>query len=440
MKRLPALLLFLQVCISLHAQSGKIDTLYSKILGETRRVRIYLPSSYGNTYFSPRRYPVVYLLDGEGLYNPVSSMAQLLSEDRGPMNFPELIVVAVYNTDRNRDLTPTRPASAPRMDSATLSHTGGGEKFLSFIDRELMPHIDSLYRTAPYKIFMGHSFGGLTVINAFLHHTSMFNAYIATDPSMMWDEQKLLRQAKDILQENKFEGKTLFLAIANNLQPGKDTMAVMSDTGHQLFSLHMKSIFSLRNTILAAYPQVARPFVPFTGQLPVAEKLPVSGAPPFRFSWKYYPDCDHGSLPLPACYDGLRFTFRYYPIYFPFPELFQPTWTTDTLIATHFKAISRQMGYKVSPPEDFINNIGYQMMGSHQLDRAAYYFQLNIDNYPNSFNVYDSMGDLLAVMQQKDTAVKCYQKALTLREEPGTREKMEKLRRELHSPEPVINK
>jgi len=292
-----------------------------------------------------------------------------------------------------------------------------------------MPHIDSVYRTAPYKIFMGHSLGGLTVINTFLHHTSMFNAYIATDPSMFWDDQKLLRQAKNILHENKFAGKTLFLAIANNIPPGLDTTTVMSDTSHQLFSLHVRSIFSLRNTITAAWPQSPNPFIPFTGDLPKPEKLTLSGTPPFRFSWKFYPDCDHGALPLPAYYDGLRSVFRYYPIYFPFPELMQPTWTSDTLIATHFKVISRQMGYKVSPPEALINNIGYQMMGSHQLDRAAYYFQLNIGNYPNSFNVYDSMGDLLAARNEKDTAVKCYQQALLLRENADTRKKMEKLSR-----------
>jgi tetratricopeptide (TPR) repeat protein len=286
---------------------------------------------------------------------------------------------------------------------------------------------------------MGHSLGGLTVVNAFLHHTSMFNAYIATDPSMSWDDQKLLRQAKDILNENKFAGRSLFLAIANNTPPGLDTLMIRSDSNNE-FSRHMSSIFSLRNTVLAAYPQPPYPFKPFSGQPPVPEKLPPAGPVPFRFSWKYYPDCDHGSLPLPAEYDALRFTFNYYSLYFPFPELFQPTWTQDSLLATHYKVISRYMGYKVLPPETLVNNIGYNLMGSRQFDRAAYYFQLNMDNYPNSYNVYDSMGDLLAAQQQKDSAIKCYQKALTLREETGTRKKMEELSRELHRTEPVINK
>jgi len=122
-----ALLIFTQT----HAQLGKTDTLYSKILGEARHIRIYLPSSYGDTYFYPRRYPVLYLLDGDSHFNSVSSMIQLLSESRGPMDFPELIVVAIPNTDRNRDLTPTRPNHEPRMDSASR---GNRQKFPKLID------------------------------------------------------------------------------------------------------------------------------------------------------------------------------------------------------------------------------------------------------------------------------------------------------------------
>ena len=93
------------------------------------------------------------------------------------------------------------------------------------------------------------------------------------------------------------------------------------------------------------------------------------------------------------------------------------------------EVISRQMGYKVPPPEPLINSIGYQLMGSHQYNRAAYYFMMNVSNYPKSANVYDSMGDLLGAMQQKDTAIKCYQQALLLHESAETREKMEKLKR-----------
>lgn len=433
MKKLIHLLLLSLTLAPARAQlhTGKTDTLYSKVLGEPRRILIYLPSGYGDTYFYPRQYPVLYLLDGDSHFNSVSSIVQLLSEGRGPMDFPDLIIVAIPNTDRMRDLTPTQITYDPthQADSATLRHTGGGEKFISFIGSELMPYIDSTYRTAPYRIFMGHSLGGLTVINTFIHHTAMFNAYVALDPSMSWDDKKLLRQTKDLLKKKAFDGRSLYLGIADNLPPGADTSHLWSDTT-SLFSVHMGSIFALRNNILAAWPHsTPKPFIPFTGQLPVVEKVPPPGTPPFRFAWKYYPDYDHSALPIPAEYDALRFIFNYYQLIFPFREFFPPSWTEDSLIAAHYRTISWYMGYKVLPPEFVVNNTGYQLMGSHQLDRAAYYFHLNMDNYPNSFNVYDSMGDLLVAKEQKDSAIKCYQKALMLRENPDTRKKLEKLSR-----------
>ena len=433
--------------------TSHVDTVHSNILRENRRVCIYLPGSYGDTYFYPRHYPVLYLLDAEGAFNTVTSIVQLLSEGRGPLEFPELIIVAIANTDRMRDLSPTHVTHDlnPHVDSNALKNTGGGEKFLSYIDKELMPHIDSAYRTTPYKIFMGHSLGGLTVINAFLHHTTMFNAYIATDPSMFWDDARLVSDAAAMLEKNKFAGRSLYLAIANNTPPGLDTISVRKDTTHP-FSSHMRAIFRLRDLIVKAHPQTDWHFIPFTGNPPTPETIPswssspgssspsdnfstnsssknLSRQAPFRFAWKYYPDYDHGALPMPAQYDGLRFTFSFYSLYFPFYELFQPSWKQDNLLENHYKLISYYMGYKVSPPEVPVNDVGYRLLGAHQLDRAAYYFHLNIDNYPESFNVYDSMGDLLAAQQQKDSAIKCYQQALLIREEPGTREKMEQLRR-----------
>src|SRR6201999_1400890 len=98
--------------------------------------------------------------------------------------------------------------------------TGGGENFTAFIEKELMPHIDSLYPTAPYRILIGHSLGGLMVINTMVNHPNLFSAYIAIDPSMWWDDRKLLQQTATVLTREKFTGKTLFLAIANTMPAG----------------------------------------------------------------------------------------------------------------------------------------------------------------------------------------------------------------------------
>ena len=96
--------------------------------------------------------------------------------------------------------------------------SGGGEKFISFIERELMPHVDSLYPTAPYRMLIGHSLGGLTVMNTLIHHTNLFKSYVAIDPAMSWDNQKLLKETKKALANNTYSGISLFLGIANTMK------------------------------------------------------------------------------------------------------------------------------------------------------------------------------------------------------------------------------
>ena len=138
-------------------------------------------------------------------------MTQQLSSVNGNTICPEMIVVGIPNTDRTRDLTPTHVnADPPFMDSNFTKTSGGGEKFIEFIEKEVMPHIDSAYPTEPYKILIGHSFGGLTAMNTLIHHTTLFNAYIVIDPSMWWDHKKLLAETKEALATKQFPNMNVF--------------------------------------------------------------------------------------------------------------------------------------------------------------------------------------------------------------------------------------
>ena len=396
--------LLLLISTALRSQSdtqiivGKADHVYSKILNENRQIWVHIPNDYSpDGIFAKQHYPVIYLLDGwEPNFSMVTAIVEQLSGGGGNLSFPKVIVVGLPNTDRTRDLTPTKTKMPPAgMDSMEASRSGGGENLIAFLEKELFPHIDSLYPTAPYKILIGHSLGGLMSLYILTDHTNLFNAYVAIDPSTFWDNRIVLKQIKEKLQQKNLEKNSLFLAIANSMNSGIDT---------SIIGPIMRCNFQLRDCLKADKKSN------------------------LVFAVKYYDNYDHMSVPLPAEYDGLRFLFNFYNFNFPYMEFFNSTYKSDTLLGEHYKMISRRMGYRVSPPEDFINGIAYQLMNLNQLDRAYYFFAMNIENHPDSFNAYDSMGDLFVKKNEKEKAIEYYSRSLQLHESTDTRQKLEKLR------------
>ena len=381
---------------------GKVDSVYSTILDDKRKVWIYTPDLLNDNRDTSQRYPVVYLLDGDAHLASVAGMIQQLSEINGNTLCPGMIIVAIPNTDRTRDLTPTHVDSdLPMMDSNFSRATGGGENFVAFLEKELMPHIDSLYPTQPYRMLIGHSFGGLTVMNVLTSHTKLFNAYIAIDPSMWYDKERFLEATKKKLTEKKYDGIRLFLGIANTMPPGMTVKKMLKDTTAD--TRHIRSIFALDKFIKA------------------------NAQNGLKFSSKYYADDDHGSVPLISEYDALRFIFSYYRMNLTREDFTDSSVAIVTKYKKHYEIVSKEFGYTVYPPELFINGLGYQAMGSHQYSKAAALFEMNIANYPNSSNVYDSYGDYFASGKDTVNAIAYYQKALAVREVDDTRQKLQQL-------------
>ena len=335
---------------------GSIDSIHSKILNEQRKIWVYVPNSASNDIYSKQRYPVVYLLDGDWHFYSVVGMIHQLSSVNGNTICPEMIVVGIPNTDRTRDLTPTHMDSwLPYMDSSFCKTSGGGENFISFIEKELMPFIDSLYPTAPYKMFIGHSFGGLAVMNTLIHHTNLFNAYVVIDPTMYWDNQKLLREAQKALANSNYSGVSLFLGIANTMNEGMDTIKVKKDTTKSIFTIHIRSILELSNYLINNKQN----------QL--------------RFAYKYYNNDDHGSVPLIAEYDALHAIFNYYPLKLSNNDFDTVNKALISKIENHFENVSKQIGYKINPPEDGVNSLGWEALNSKHYDEAIYFYFDRLD-------------------------------------------------------------
>ncbi|MGK0453914.1 MAG: putative alpha/beta superfamily hydrolase [Paraglaciecola sp.] len=95
-----------------------------------------------------------------------------------------MIIIAIPNTNRARDLTPTRVDIDFFTGDSIQYANGGGNKFLDFMEEELIPHIEKTHPASVYRTFVGHSFGGLSVINALINKPHLFNNCVAIDASL----------------------------------------------------------------------------------------------------------------------------------------------------------------------------------------------------------------------------------------------------------------
>ncbi len=352
---------------------GRIDSVWSPTLNEERKLLVYTPPSYDSSRYLPQRYPVLYLLDGEAHFASVSGLMQILSTGiNGSYVIPPMIVVAIPNTDRTRDLTPTH--SDLGVDGKTVTPafktSGGGANFLHFVQSELIPHIDSMFRTTDYRIFVGHSFGGITVIDALYTMPETFNAYVAIDPSLWWDREVLLKQARGFFSRPALADRTLFVAQANTISPNDTTL-----------NLHYNSILEF-NAILDSYNRSR-----------------------IRYAYRYFPDDDHGSVPLIAEYTALRYVFDGYHVDLAM-ALDDPSYLTR-----HFAEMSARLGAKFQPPEAMVDQFAAFEM-TQDTTKAIALLQLNADLYPDSPNAFNELGDAWKAKGDRTRALADYQHVL----------------------------
>jgi predicted alpha/beta superfamily hydrolase len=364
---------------------GVIDSVYSPALKETRKIWVYVPRKNGSGQDSHGRYPVVYLLDGDSHFYSFTGMLQQLSDINKNTICPDMVVVGIQNTDRTRDMTPTPGGPSYYFNAGAIKTAGGAENFTVFIQKELMPYVEAHYPVTSYRTLIGHSFSGLFVMNTLAKHPGLFSAYVAIDPSLWWDNQIVLNQAETALQHAKFTNKSLFFAVAHTMDPSMDTAQVVNDTTGA--TLHMRA-----NLLFTKY----------------LTRKSNSG---LRYKWKYYDEDNHFSVPLIAEYDALHFLFNYYP----FTEGGFDQLTAD-IMAHHYKTISEKIGYTMLPPESLINDQGYVWLQRKEYDKAYAYFKLNIDNYPNKANGYDSIADLFIAKGDYKKAIEYQAKALNCKD------------------------
>ncbi|MCB0669570.1 MAG: alpha/beta hydrolase [Saprospiraceae bacterium] len=246
------------ICFSqdVNIKIGFKDSIQSAILSENRQIIVSIPEGY---HTETKSYPVLYLLDGTetGLLNAIIVTRKLREE---------MIIVAIANVDRDRDMM---PLSTPtyKVDNP------GAYKFLSFIEKELIPHIERNWRTNKQQTIRGASLSGLFVMFAFLEKPEVFDNYIGNSAGWYADMNPFFNALIDKSFENKevFSGKKLFVAnsLVDPYDPNKEVHQAMLE-----FAQKIKS--ELGN----------------------------------KMSFKYKTYEDYGHVPFPSFYDGLEYVLK----------------------------------------------------------------------------------------------------------------------------------
>ena len=183
-------------------------TMRSAVLDETRRINVYTPPGYAAN--AEARFPVLYLPDG-GLEEDFPHVAEAVHSGIAWGILRPLLVVGIENTERRRDMTGETTVA---KDREIAPRVGGSAAFRRFLREELVPLVQARWRTSDEAAIMGESLAGLFVLETFFLEPDLFDAYVAIDPSVWWNDRQLARGAAERLRARPDLEKTLYLATA----------------------------------------------------------------------------------------------------------------------------------------------------------------------------------------------------------------------------------
>lgn len=344
---------------------GEKLTITSTSLNEERQILVRLPKEYS---YSDKKYPVLYILDGEFFFYQAISTVNFLSECTYIYNnpIPEMIVVGIVNVDRNRDYTPTHAPN--QLGSLYYPTSGKADKFSEFLEKELIPEIDKKYRAQPFKTLAGWSFGGLFTIYTYTNKPELFSAYLAISPSLWWDGDMYVSKFDSIYQKYEFLPKKLTIT-SGTLEGGNIGRSVKN--GY---------VPLLKEKITETYP----------------------------FSFVEIPNEGHSFVPYKALYDGLVSVFSDYPM--PFNKVSEGYNT----VSKYFSELSDTYGYPIKISEwaymQLINNLNGKDKHSESMEIAKRYQS----DYPESPWAILFIGNTFEDMSNYEKAKEYYELAIKM--------------------------
>lgn len=331
---------FILLIFSTHSFStvrgeSTVVTIKSNVLNEARELIIHLPNNY--SLYKNVEYPVLYLLDGQRNFAHAVGTLDLLNQSKMAQ---EMIVVGITNTQRARDFTPTYDESYNEWGTS-----GGADKFLEFVEKELKPYVSKNYRTNGFDVLSGHSLGGLLSIYTLQTKPDLFQGYFAFSPSLWWHKEVLFADAE------KF--------FANTAPLNKFLYVNMGNEGGQ-----MLSGFERYSALLNSSK---------------------------RKGFKFFSDLDTSESHNTTSLAGQSLAYQ---------KLFSSLRPSEDVIKSgissikdYYRSLSEKFRYKATPDYAALNHAGYIELKQDNFDAAISIFKQNVENFPYKSDAYDSLAD-----------------------------------------------
>ncbi len=378
--------LFLLTCFSSPGQEEKpnsnslieIDTkhtFHSKVLNEEREIWVSTPTGYD--FDSTIEYPVVYVLDGKSNFMYVASLLKKL-EDR---SVPKSIVVAVVNTDRQRDMTPGTINEKGILVDKTA---GGADNFMKMFEEDLFPYMERNFQVNDFRTLVGHSRGGLFALYSLVTDPELFDAHLSISPSLWWKDQKMVLYFERSLKENPDLKGLLYMTMGN--EQGTMLGGLMKVVG-VLESIDPKNL---------------------------------------RWAYKVHPQENHGSVPLISNLEGFQFFYRDWHAPYPSEDYINHGLETFKLRS---KRIKNEFGQDWDLSTEEYSGILYVLTQRNLFEEQLKLGLKLIENDKKEVEIYEAVARSYLERGDKNKAIQYYKEAYKLNPNfPGVNKMLDSLK------------
>lgn len=334
---------------------GQKYLIHSKILHQERSIIVSLPMNYDP---SKAKYPVLYLTDGlQNIWHVVGTLEVLTRTG----STPPMIVIGIESKNRLRDFTITASANHPG--------SGGGNKFLAFIEKELIPYIESKYSTNSFRVLEGHSLGGLFTASVLLKKPDLFNAYVVMSPAMWWNGEELTQKAEKFFKSHPILDKAIFFGVGTY------------ESGAE---------YGMRKEL--------KNFVEV-----ISNNQPVK----FRFKRKEIEKEGHMAAPLLSNYYGLKFIFSDIAS----PKALLENYNNKAFWA-HEKMIMTKYGNATKQSAEFYVGLATSLREKKRYSEAITVLKRSVEAYPFDVGLMNYLANTYELNKNNEEAINVYKKAI----------------------------